>query len=100
MLEIGSSAPLAVVEAINFASRDLAEVFGRRAAICIAAEDLHDNASTRRVAAFALHARPTPDRLEALQESNELFSRKGVTPVMIDDVEPIRRALGIGFQFQ
>ena len=97
VLEIGSSSPMAIIEVINFASRDRTELFGRRATICLAAEDLRDQSSTKGISAFALHGPAPPDRLDDLEESAALFRAKGVTPVMINDVEPIRRSVTGGF---
>ncbi len=99
ILETKSSTLVAVIEAINFGSRDLTELYGRRATICIAAEDLQEGPGGRRVAAFAIHTTAPHDRLEALQESAELFRSKGVVPVLFSDLEPIRRLIGGGLQF-
>jgi len=100
ILETQSSTLIAVIEAISFGSRDLTEVYGRRATICLAAEDLQESAVGRPVAAFALHTTAPQDRIEALQESAELFRTRGVTPVLFTDLEPIRRIAGNGLQLQ
>jgi hypothetical protein len=96
ILEVEPSTPVAVIEAISFGSNDLTEMYGRRATICLAAEDLQEDPDGRRVTAFAVHTTAPQDRLEALQESAELFRSKGVTPVLFTDLEPIRRAVGGG----
>jgi Protein of unknown function (DUF3037) len=97
LLAVNSSQRTAIIEVINFASRDLTETFGRRAAICLAAEDLRDESSTRRVSAFALHGPAPYDRVDELEESAALFNAKGVTPVMINDVDPIRQSVAADF---
>jgi len=100
ILETESSTLVAVIEAISFGSRDLTEVYGRRATICLAAEDLQENRSGRQVAAFAVHTTAPLDRLEALQESAELFRSRGVIPVLFSDLEPIQRLVGGGLRLQ
>lgn len=100
VLEAKPGVPVAVIEAINFGAKELTEVYGRRATICLAAEDLHEEMATHHIAAFAVHTTAPHDRLEALQESAELFRSKGVIPVLFNDLEPIRRFVGGGLQLE
>jgi hypothetical protein len=100
ILELRTSVPVAIIEAISFGSRDLSEVYGRRATICLAAEDLRDDNGGRQVTAFALHSAAPHERLEALQESVELFRSKGVVPVLFGNVEPIRLVVAAELELQ
>ena len=100
VIEIDESIPIAVVEAISFGTRDLADVYGRRATICLAAEDLHSSKATQNIAAFALHTTARQDRLGILQESAELFRAKGVIPVLYGDLSPIRQRVQQGLLLQ
>jgi hypothetical protein len=100
VIEVEESIAIAVVEAISFGTRDLADVYGRRATICLAAEDLRSSPATHNIAAFALHTTAPQDRLEILQESAELFRAKGVTPVLYGNLSPIRQLVEQGLSLQ
>jgi hypothetical protein len=100
VLEVEPTVPVAVLEAINFGAKELAEVYGRRATICLAAEDLHEAPETRDIVAYALHSAAPHDRLEALQESAELFRAKGVVPVLFSNLEPIRQFVEQGLPLE
>jgi hypothetical protein len=100
VIEVEESVAVAVVEAISFGTRDLADVYGRRATICLAAEDLRSSPATAKIAAFALHTTAPQDRLEILQESAELFRAKGVTPVLYGNLNPIRQLVEQGLSLQ
>jgi hypothetical protein len=100
VIEVDESIPIAVVEAISFGTRDLADVYGRRATICLAAEDLRSSQATQNIAAFALHTTAPQNRLEILQESAELFRAKGVTPVLYGNLSPIRQRVQQGLLLQ
>jgi hypothetical protein len=100
VIEVEQSVIIAVVEAISFGTRDLADVYGRRATICLASEDLRGSPDTANIAAFALHTTAPQDRLEILQESAELFRAKGVTPVLYGNLGPIRQLVEQGLLLQ
>jgi Protein of unknown function (DUF3037) len=100
VLEALPSVAVAMVQAISFGSRDLVEVYGRRAAICLAAEDLRESTRQPMITAFAVHSAAPQDRMEAMQESVALFRDKGVVPVLYTDLEPMRRQIAKGLPLQ
>ena len=83
----------AVLHAISFQAKDLAEVYASRATIIVAAEDVHDSRGHEDLPVFAIHSDAPFDRLDAVKESERLFKARAVTPITIGDLRPLRQSV-------
>jgi len=82
----------AIVQAISFEASDLADIYGARAALIVASEDLRDDA-TAPLSAYAIYADAPTERAEVVRESASLFNVKKIVPVDHRDLAPLRQEL-------
>ena len=86
---------VAVAHAISFQAKDLSEILAQRATVIVASEDLHEREETSGLPVFAVHSDAPAERLDALEESALLFNTRGVTPVALSDLTPVRNAVDV-----
>lgn len=79
----------AIVHAISFQAGDLADVYGARATLIVASEDLREE-TPQPVGAYALYADAPGDRANIIRESAELFNAKQITPINHRDMSALR----------
>lgn len=83
----------AVLHAISFQTKDLADVYASRATIIVAAEDVHDARGHSSLPVFAVHSDAPFERLEAVKESDRLFRSRSVTPITVSNLRPLRQSV-------